>query len=53
VWGLEDPVSGRHISEHLQERIPDIDLLELPDVGHYPQLEVPALIAGEIAKFFN
>lgn len=52
LWGLQDPVSGRHISDHIRERIPDADLRELPDVGHYPQLEVPALIAAEIVDFF-
>lgn len=53
LWGLEDPVSGRHISDHIQQRIPDANLLALPDVGHYPQLEVPALVAEEIAQFFS
>jgi pimeloyl-ACP methyl ester carboxylesterase len=52
LWGLEDPVSGRNISQQIGKRIPDADLLELEDVGHYPQLEVPDLISEEILKTF-
>jgi len=52
LWGLEDPVSGRHMSDHIRKRIPNANLLELSDVGHYPQLEVPALIAAEIVNAF-
>lgn len=53
LWGLEDPVSGRQIADHIRRRNPSADILELPDVGHYPQLEVPDVIADEIAKAFS
>jgi pimeloyl-ACP methyl ester carboxylesterase len=52
LWGLEDPVSGRHISAHIRQHIPDARLRELPGIGHYPQLEAPELVAGEIAAAF-
>lgn len=41
VWGLEDPVSGRSILEGIREELPDPDVVELDDVGHYPQIEAP------------
>ncbi|MFQ5709226.1 MAG: alpha/beta fold hydrolase [bacterium] len=53
LWGLEDPVSGRNISEQLRQRLSAADLLELEDVGHYPQLEVPQRIADEITAAFH
>ncbi len=51
VWGLIDPVSGAQISGEIRRRIPSVDLVELPDVGHYPHLEVPAIVAAEIEAF--
>jgi pimeloyl-ACP methyl ester carboxylesterase len=53
VWGLDDPVSGRNISDQIHQRITNADLLELPDIGHYPQIEVPDLVAEEILRTFS
>ncbi|NIR47008.1 alpha/beta hydrolase [candidate division KSB1 bacterium] len=52
IWGLQDPVSGKSISDQIRKRLPDADLMELEDVGHYPQWEVPELIGKEILKSF-
>ena len=46
IWGLEDPVSGKPISQQIRRCIPGADILELPEVGHYPQLEVPDVVRG-------
>jgi pimeloyl-ACP methyl ester carboxylesterase len=35
--------------ERIRDRLPDAQIVELPDVGHYPQLETPAVVAEEIA----
>jgi pimeloyl-ACP methyl ester carboxylesterase len=48
VWGMADPRSGAHILERIRKRVPRAALVELDDVGHYPQLEVPARVADEI-----
>lgn len=53
LWGSQDPVSGKNISGQIRERLPQADLLEMEDVGHYPQLEVPRLVAEEILKMFK
>ncbi|MFQ5601766.1 MAG: alpha/beta fold hydrolase [bacterium] len=50
IWGLEDPVSGRDILNQIIQRMPHADALTLPDVGHYPQLEVPHVVANAILK---
>ena len=51
VWGMADPRSGRHVAERIRERMPRSTLVALDDAGHYPQLEVPARVADEIAAF--
>jgi pimeloyl-ACP methyl ester carboxylesterase len=50
VWGMQDPVSGPPMAARIRERLPGSALRELSDVGHYPQLEAPAVVAGEIAS---
>ena len=45
VWGDLDPVSGGHVADRLEERLPGWppgrELLRLADVGHWPPLEAP------------
>lgn len=50
VWGMVDPRSGAHIAVRIRERIPHATFVELDNVGHYPQLEVPGRVAEEIAS---
>jgi pimeloyl-ACP methyl ester carboxylesterase len=50
IWGMLDPVSGAPIARRLRERIPAAAILELTDVGHYPQLEVPDLVASALLR---
>jgi pimeloyl-ACP methyl ester carboxylesterase len=52
LWGMSDPRSGPHIVEHVRQRVPTARIRPLPDVGHYPQLEVPKLVADEVAGAF-
>ncbi|WP_194833285.1 alpha/beta fold hydrolase [Nocardia sp. XZ_19_369] len=42
IDGLLDPVSGAHMARRYRELIPNPDVIELPKVGHYPQVEAPA-----------
>jgi pimeloyl-ACP methyl ester carboxylesterase len=41
INGLEDPISGAHMAARYRELVPTPDVVELPGVGHYPQLEAP------------
>ena len=41
IDGLIDPISGKHLVERFEELIPNARITELPDVGHYPQVEAP------------
>ena len=48
VWGDLDPVSGGHVMPRLQERLGHARLVPLGDVGHWPLLEAPDVVAGAI-----
>jgi pimeloyl-ACP methyl ester carboxylesterase len=50
VWGMTDPRSGAHLAEEIARRLPGVHFARLEGVGHYPQLEVPHLVADEIEK---
>lgn len=48
VWGLDDPVSGRHVLQKAVAVLPRADVTELPGVGHFPQSEAPAAVAAAV-----
>jgi pimeloyl-ACP methyl ester carboxylesterase len=41
LWALDDPVATTNVLEGLRELRPAATVVELPGVGHYPQVEVP------------
>ena len=41
LWALDDPVATTNVLDGLRELRPAADVVELPHVGHYPQVEVP------------
>ncbi len=41
VWGLDDPVATTNVLEGLRQLRPAADVVELPGLGHYPQIEEP------------
>jgi pimeloyl-ACP methyl ester carboxylesterase len=41
IIGLEDPISGAHVAAGCREVFPQAKVIDLPGVGHYPQLEAP------------
>ena len=41
AWGLCDPVANTQVLAGLRELRPDAAVTELPQLGHYPQLEDP------------
>lgn len=48
VWGDLDPVSGGHVADRLEVRLPDVPLDRLADVGHWPPLEAPDEVAAAV-----
>jgi pimeloyl-ACP methyl ester carboxylesterase len=50
IDGCADPISGGHMVARYRELVPDADVTELPDIGHYPQVEAPdAVLAAYLA----
>ena len=48
TWGMQDPVSGRHVVPRIQERLPQARLTVLEDVGHWPPLEAPERVVESV-----
>lgn len=44
IDGLADPVSGAHMVRRYRELIPNPDVVELPGISHYPQVEAPEAV---------
>jgi pimeloyl-ACP methyl ester carboxylesterase len=49
MWAMRDPVAGPEMLRGLQQLRPNVDVTELPALGHYPQIEDPAAVAKVIA----
>ncbi|MEW6169605.1 MAG: alpha/beta hydrolase [Pseudomonadota bacterium] len=41
INGSEDPVSGAHMAQRYAELVPNPDVIAMPGIGHYPQVEAP------------
>ncbi len=52
VNGNLDPVSGRHLSDYYRRRVPNPDIVNLPNIGHYPQVEDPDAVLQAVLPFF-
>lgn len=48
VWGLDDPVSGRHVLDRATELLPRARVTRLRGVGHFPQVEAPGAVATAV-----
>jgi pimeloyl-ACP methyl ester carboxylesterase len=48
AWGLRDPVARPAVLDGLRALRPGVEAIELPDAGHYPQIEQPELIAAAL-----
>jgi len=53
IHGRADPVSGRHAAERYRELVPDPDVVLLPGIGHYPQLEAPQQTLEAVLSFHD
>jgi pimeloyl-ACP methyl ester carboxylesterase len=51
VCGALDPVSGAHMAERYRELVPAPDVVMLPEVGHYPQVEAPEAVLAAYSAF--
>jgi pimeloyl-ACP methyl ester carboxylesterase len=50
AWGMLDPVATTKVLEAVRALRPQAPLTELPDLGHYPQIEDPAQLNSALQR---
>jgi haloalkane dehalogenase len=50
LWGMADPAFGPAYLARLHAALPDAHVVELPDVGHFPQEEAPDAVTEAIER---
>lgn len=53
INGLADPISGAHMVARWKEVVGKGTLVELPGIGHYPQIEAPQDVAAHVRAFLS
>jgi pimeloyl-ACP methyl ester carboxylesterase len=53
IDGSLDPISGAHMVARYRELVPDPNAVELPEIGHYPQVEDPAGVLRAFLAFHD
>jgi pimeloyl-ACP methyl ester carboxylesterase len=53
IAGAKDPISGQHMIYRYRELIPDANITEMPELGHYPQIEDADAITTAYLQFRN
>jgi len=53
IDGVFDPISGQHMADRYNEIIPNPDVIELKDVGHFPLIEAPELVLKHYFAFIE
>ena len=51
--GMADPISGAHMVARYRVLIPNADVVELADIGHYPQIESAEMVLGSVFEFIG
>jgi pimeloyl-ACP methyl ester carboxylesterase len=51
INGPLDPISGAHLADAFRKRNPRAEVISLPGVGHYPQVEAPAEVVKVYLSF--
>lgn len=51
INGLEDRVSGAHLVKRFREIMPHEDIIELPNIGHFPHFEDPEITLKHFSEF--
>ena len=53
INGPEDPVSGAHMVVRYRALVPTPDVVSLPGIGHYPQVEAPDGVWNALQPFLD
>jgi pimeloyl-ACP methyl ester carboxylesterase len=50
AWGMRDPVATGNVLDAVLELRPRAPVVRWPELGHYPQLEDPAVVAARVEE---
>lgn len=53
IWGEDDPVVPLKEGQYLQTRIPNAQISELAECGHFPHLEASDVFLFQVRQFLN
>jgi pimeloyl-ACP methyl ester carboxylesterase len=53
INGLADPISGEHLVARFKQLVPQGEVVELPNIGHYPQLEDAQAVSEALYKMIS
>lgn len=53
LWATADPVATTNVLAGLRELRPAAEVVELPGVGHYPQIEVPGMFTAAALRLLG
>lgn len=51
INGVDDPVSGGHAADAIEKELPNVKVVRLPGIGHFPQIEAPEAVAELVDQF--
>ena len=51
INGVADPISGQHMVDRYRELIPNPQVVELKDIGHFPLIEAPKAVLQHFGEF--
>ncbi len=51
INGNMDPVSGKHLADRARTLFPNMNVIDLPTIGHYPQTEAPDQVLQHFEAF--
>lgn len=51
LWGSDDAIVPIAQARHFTEQLPDVELSELPGLGHFPHFDEPERVADAILSF--
>lgn len=53
INGPVDPVSGAHMADRYRQLVPQPDVVSIPGIGHYPQVEAPDRVLRALLEFHH
>jgi pimeloyl-ACP methyl ester carboxylesterase len=53
IDGMKDPISGSHMVQRYRELVPEPNIIELSNIGHYPAIESPEILVQHFLAYMD